>query len=188
MESTLATIQKFAKVGKILSKIALVMSIVGLVSISFIIAATVASNFLPDDFKEDVIYKFIEEKSYLSIGDLYISLAIGLIESIGLCIVSKYSNRYFKNELEVGTPFTLDGAKEILRLGIISLVVPLVTGTLCSAVYEIMKRVSEEITDPKLKFGIPAVMGISFIFLSFVFKFVAEKESMSHKKKNMEIE
>ena len=39
--------------------------------------------------------------------------------------LAKFAACYFKKELKAGTPFTLSGAKELLRLGILTVAIPL---------------------------------------------------------------
>ena len=40
-------------------------------------------------------------------------------------VLAKFAVCYFKKELKAGTPFTLSGAKELLRLGILTVAIPL---------------------------------------------------------------
>ena len=48
-----------------------------------------------------------------------------LIVCAGQAVLAKFAETYFKkNELQAGTPFTLGGAKELLRLGVLTLVIP----------------------------------------------------------------
>ena len=39
-------------------------------------------------------------------------------------MLAKFAEVYFRNELQAETPFTLAGAKELLRLGILTITIP----------------------------------------------------------------
>ena len=47
-----------------------------------------------------------------------------LIVCAGQAVLAKFAETYFKNKLQAGTPFTFGGAKELLRLGVLTLVIP----------------------------------------------------------------
>ena len=47
-----------------------------------------------------------------------------LIVCAGQAVLAKFAETYFRNELQAGTPFTFGGAKELLRLGVLTLVIP----------------------------------------------------------------
>ena len=44
-----------------------------------------------------------------------------LIVCAGQAVLAKFAETYFKNKLQAGTPFTFGGAKELLRLGVLTL-------------------------------------------------------------------
>ena len=52
------------------------------------------------------------------------AFACWLILCAGEALLVKFAERYFRNELAAGTPFTPAGAGELRRLGILSLVLP----------------------------------------------------------------
>ena len=58
------------------------------------------------------------------LGSVRAVLAGWLILCAGEAVLAKFAERYFRNELTAGTPFTLAGAGELRRLGILSLVLP----------------------------------------------------------------
>ena len=47
-----------------------------------------------------------------------------LILCAGEAVLAKFAEAYFVHELKAGTPFTLAGAKELLRLGVLAIALP----------------------------------------------------------------
>lgn len=54
------------------------------------------------------------------------AIAVGAILCAGEFFVARKAYRYFGNELKPGTPFTAEGAKELLHLGFSTVWIPLV--------------------------------------------------------------
>lgn len=69
-------------------------------------------------------------------------------------MLAKFAENYFKNELNAGTPFTLAQAKEMLRLGVITLIIP----PACT----IAGSIAEEITAGLMNIEKAAAMDIYF--------------------------
>ena len=136
MESkTLGTIQSALKVAKIVCTVAFVCSLVGgiLCLVGFVCAG------FPDSLKLGgvTIHSIVSNSSEISQGTLYGTMAAGAIMCAASCVVCKLAARYCAHELEAGTPFTLEGAQELFRLGICTICVPLggtVAAGICRAV------------------------------------------------------
>ena len=47
-----------------------------------------------------------------------------MVVCAGEAVLAKFAEVYFQNELQAETPFTLAGAKELLRLGILTITIP----------------------------------------------------------------
>ena len=124
--NTLKTIQTLAKIGKIFSKIIFVCCIVGFCGC---IVGIVSLAIGAETFKLGgvTIHSMIENDSGMNMPTLYASMVIGLIFCAAEAVLCKFSEIYFKNELADGNPFTLRGAKELLRLGILTIAIPLGT-------------------------------------------------------------
>ncbi len=136
MESkTLETIQTAVKVAKIVCTVAFVCSLVG----GILCLVGIACAGLPGSLKLGgvTIHSIVDNASEVSPGTLYGSMAAGAIMCAASCVVCKLAARYCARELEAGTPFTLEGAQELLRLGICTICVPLgemVVAGICQAV------------------------------------------------------
>ena len=90
-------------------------------------------------------------------------------------IVFGYGQRYLKHELADGTPFTHEGAKELLYLGIRIMAWPL-GATIVTAIICGYANVNMEFANL-----IDAGLGWALILLSFVFHYGADLENRSKK-------
>ena len=110
---------------------------------------------------------------------LIIAVLIGwLVVCAGEAVLAKYAELYFKNELAAGNPFTFAGAKELLRLGIITAVIP----TVCAVVGSIVEGIASGIMDVEkavelnMPFGTEGniTLGIMFIIAALLCRYGAE--------------
>lgn len=104
------------------------------------------------------------------IGVLLADCVIALIDGILLLFVL----RYFKAEQADGTPFTLRGADQILHLGILTIVLPLVAAIVAAIVCEVCKLPQDAIGDWGNLNSL--TMGIVLILASLIFRYGAELE------------
>lgn len=119
MESkTLKTIQTISKVCMVISKIVFIVSIVGasMCGVGILclgLGYTTALNLAGIN-----IYGLINAESEMSVAGIYVHMVIAAI-ACGLQIaMAKLCELYFRHELEAGTPFTFEGAKELKKVGI----------------------------------------------------------------------
>ena len=64
-----------------------------------------------------------------------------LLLLLGEIILAKSAQKYFKRELKAGTPFTLSGAKELMRLGVKTIVIPVASYIAAAIMWYIMRQV-----------------------------------------------
>ena len=88
-------------------------------------------------------------------------------------MLTKFAECYFKNELRAETPFTLAGAKELQRLGILALAIPLGSSLLGSIAEGLAAGLlnTETATAMELYFDNEAslVLGLMFLLGSLLF-------------------
>ena len=170
---TLKTIQTLSKIAKIFSKIIFICSIVGLCCC---IAGTISAAIGMEAFKiGDVTFKSILQKEAgISEGDLYLSMIIGAIYCAGTIFLAKFAEVYFDRELKAGTPFTFDGSKELMRLGILSICIPVAEQIFSAIAYAVMLRAFSGTNEPELEAAGSVSIGIAFIILSLICKYGAE--------------
>ena len=121
MSKTLNTIQTISKVLKVISMIVFVASIVGAVCCALGCTLLFA---LKDTSIGGMTITSLIEKEGTSFAEGILAMITAIISCIGSAIVAKFAHNYFTNELEAGTPFTYDGAKELKRLGIMWIAFP----------------------------------------------------------------
>ena len=134
MDKDLKTIQKLAKAGKVLSRIYWIFCIIGVVGCLVGIASLIMGVDQLLKIGEVTIYGILKDESGMTLASMYAAMGAGIISCIGGMIPAIFAERYFKNELKAGTPFTYEGAKEMKRLGVLSIVVPLVSTMLAELV------------------------------------------------------
>ena len=175
MEKTLKTIQTLSKVGKILSKIVFIFSIIGIVGCLAGIICLAAG--LDGSVKIDgvTIHSIIEKEADTTVGNLYASLAVGLVLSVCECILARFAEQYFKHELKAGTPFTLDGAAELKRLGILSISLALGGSVLAAIVHTVMEHAMEGVEEFKGGDVGSISLGIMFLVMSLVLRYGTER-------------
>jgi len=175
-KTTLEKIQIVSKVFKILSKICVVASNIGIVASIVSIALLV---FIPSPEKaaSTIVSGLVDKSSNLGFGTLLAMLLMVFFICIGENIVARKEYKYFSNELNAGTPFTFEGAKELFILGIYRILAPTIATVFAIIAYEIIKAcyigVSELQIEPVNSVG----LGVGYMLMSLLCKLGAEKES-----------
>lgn len=165
--NTLEIIQKLSKLGKVLTKIMYIACIVCFVLCGVSIISILSGI---EIFKMGgvSIHGIIETKMNTDVLMGYI--VVGMIQCIGKAIVAKYAFNYFKGELEDGTPFNIERSKELKRLGIITICVPIVTQIIAEIVLKVFNITSRVPLDNQGSVS----LGIMFIILSLICRLGAE--------------
>lgn len=173
MNNTLKTIQTLAKVGKILSKIIFVCCIVGFCGC---IVGIVSLAIGAETFKLGgvTVHSMIENKAGMNLPTLYASMAVGLLFCAAEAVLCKFAETYFNHELADGNPFTLRGAKELMRLGILTIAIPLGAVIVCSIGVAVADNIYPGIDKLSIgEFG-SVGLGVMMIVLSLFCRYGAE--------------
>lgn len=172
--NTLKTIQTLAKIGKVFSKIIFVCCIVGFCGC---IVGIVSLALGAETFKLGgvTIHSMIENEAGLNLPTLYASMAVGLLFCGAEAVLCKFAEAYFKHELADGDPFTLRGAKELLRLGILTIVIPLGTVIVCSIGVAIADNMVPGIDKLSIGEFSSVGLGVMMIVLSLFCRYGAER-------------
>lgn len=171
---TLKIIQTLSQMGRILSKIICVCCIIGVVGC---VVGMVSLPFADTGIIKIggmTVYGLIVNYAGIQLNSLYPLLTGAMIVCIGQAITAKFAENYFKHELATGTPFTVAGAKELLRLGIITVCVPLGALILSQISSGIMAAIIDCGENFKLDNGDSVVLGVMFIVMSLICKCGAE--------------
>lgn len=167
MSKSLNTVQKICKVCKVLAEIAFVLFVV-------IVALMLAAAIFTGTGKLDALLSSgaldLDEmlQQYGATQEYVTAVLVCMTIIIAAeAVVAKFINVYFKHELKAGTPFTFEGAKEMLRLGIITIAVP-VGASVISAIY--LTVVTADSGDWNFSVKISLGMGLMFLALSPLLK------------------
>lgn len=172
---TLNTIQTLSKIGKILSKIIYICCIVGFIGcIVGGIAILVGERTIKIGGVS--LHNLLQTETGVSTGSIWTVIAVGMILCIGELFVSRMAYRYFNNELKAGTPFTVDGAKELLHLGISVIWIPIVSVVLAQIAQSIIAQFIQNAEKLNLDGFDSVTLGVMFIFMSLLCKYGAEAE------------
>ena len=166
MSKSLKTIQTLVKVARVISKIVMIICIIGVVVSVFALGTVVATNGLDSTGL----------LSSVNMGDMYLGTITALLACAAEGVLCFLAIKYFDNELASGTPFTFDGAKELFRLGLVNLAVGFGISFLqivISGIIWLYFPEMEGVSESNFSVG----TGISMMLLSLVFKYGAEVSS-----------
>ncbi|MDD6265694.1 MAG: hypothetical protein PUB34_05275 [Clostridia bacterium] len=183
-KNTLDIIQIIAKIGKILSKIVFVCSIIG--AVGCIIGIVSLAFAIPDNIRIGgvTIHSLIEKEAGMNIGTLYGSVIVGLILCVGEIILASLLNKYFVNELKAGTPFTYEGADEMKKVGLFLIIIPVVCTVLSHISYAILGIFYKNMAELNLGDYVSIGLGIIFLILSLICRYGSEIAAQNEKQKN----
>lgn len=170
---TLKTIQTLSKIGKIISRIIFIFCLIGGIGC---IVGIISLAVIPDGFRLGgvTIHSMIEKNAEISMGTCYTAMAVGIVFCAGEAVLCKIAENYFKNEFAAGTPFTFDGAKELMRLGICTICIPIGTAVISGIVYGIISSVFSGVADYNISNFTSVGLGVMFIIMSLLCRYGAE--------------
>ncbi len=182
---SLKAIQTVYKVAKVFSNIIFICSIVGfcLCTVGILSMAFDIESFKLGGVTFESI---LQDKADLSEDALYAVAAQGMIYCAGAVVLAKFSEVYFRHEIDAGTPFTLNGAKELMRLGIISVCITIGTEIISSIVNSVFAKSADyaELTDIDTTSSV--TIGIALIFISILCRYGAELAENNAKTERIE--
>ena len=170
---SLQKIQKVFKVFQIITKIAMILSFVwaGLASLGMLCGQVWYLGGTVIGASQDAMLSLtVTDGLPEMIGVLFTDAVFAVIDGILLI----YALRYFKAEQAAGTPFTMRGAELLKRLGIQTIVLPLVASILAAIVCEIFGVLQSATQDWGNLSSL--TVGVVLILVSLVFRHGAELE------------
>ncbi len=169
---SLNTIQILSKIGKIFSKVCYILAIVGFCGcVVGIIALIVGEKAV--ELSCMTLQGIIELEGGVTLGTVYSAIAVGILLCAGEFAVSLLAYRYFSHELEAGTPFTLEGANELLRLGIHVIWIPIAATVAAKIAHEIIAGLMVGVAPVELSCD-EVAFGVMFIVMSVLCRYGAE--------------
>lgn len=170
---SLKVLQVLAKIGKIVSKVVYICCLVGFCGCIFgIIALAVGADVVKiGGVTLDVLLK---SEADTSLSTVYTAIASAIPLCAGGAAVAKIAERYFKRELETGTPFSEEGAKELFKLGVYIIVLPLCSLVLANIIQDIMAKVMTDVVKTKLEGWTSVGLGVAFIVMALMCRYGSE--------------
>ena len=169
MTNSLTAIQKCARVFRVLVRIGLILSIVGAVFGLAALMLWIHWNNTPATGipQLDQVMQLIDRGSYYHTLSTLIADVVGC--AFGGALLWLF-HRYLTHELADGTPFTFSGASELRRLGVVTIVLPLVSLCLQAIPYTVY-----DLSYPnRMENGTSLLLGVALILASLVFRYGAE--------------
>lgn len=171
MSKTLSNILTVFKVVRIIAKVVFILCIIGGAgSLLTLISLPFVGSFLSDS-------SLLDEG--ISLPSTYLGCIIGIIACVGEAILAFLAERYFKNVLNAGTPFTFDSANESFRFGITSIIVSVATSLISGICYLATSLLSSPTpSETNFSASVSISVGLFFLFLSIIFKHGAELQKI----------
>lgn len=178
-------LQMIAKIGKILSKVAFVFSVIGICACFAGLLSSVFGSGMVFKIGGINVYRMLADFDADNVKSISAVIAAGLIVCTGYAVLAKFAELYFSRAENSGTPFTQSGAKELRRLGILVMVIPTGCAVLAEIVQGIMIGFMDVIADGRLDLSFDneasVVAGVMLIVGSFICGYGAE---LTEKKNN----
>ena len=169
MTNSLTSLQKCTRVFRVLVRIGLILSIVGAVFGVAALMLWIHWNNAPATGipQLDQVMQLIDRGSYYHTLSTLITDVVGC--AFGGALLWLF-HRYLTHELADGTPFTFSGASELRRLGVVTIVLPLVSLCLQAIPYTVY-----DLSYPnRMENGTSVLLGVALILASLVFRYGAE--------------
>lgn len=169
---TLKIIQKISQIGKILSRIVFVVCIVGF-CIGVVGLVSVAVG-VPAFKLGAVDFNLIQNAANLSDGAVCAGIIVGMLLCATEAVLAKFAEHYFAREEADGTPFCKERAAELLRLGILTICIPLITQIAGAIVTGVFAEFFHDVSEYNMDNAVSVGLGVMFIILSLFCKCGAE--------------
>ena len=172
MSKSLKTIQVLAKIAYVISSIVFVFSIIGGVSCVLALVLLGSVKELGTEFVD--ISRSIFNETGMSMLSVFYACLIGALGCVAGALLSFMSKRYFKTQLDAGTPFTYVCAQKMLKLGLWFVITPIAVSVCSAVMYIVLFAFDPSIFETELSATVDISTGIIFLILSVVFKHGAE--------------
>ena len=179
---SLQTIQKLFKVGNIITRIFYVCCIVGIIGCIIGIVGIGVVDGVDLQYDGSMVTMLIEKEAGITVAELYAAMGIAIFALICKLYVTRKGLKYYKCEFEAGTPFNLDCAAQLKKIGILEIVISLVITVVSAIVREIFVLQSMKFNINISDQGNSVTWGIGLLVLALICKYGAE--ILEEKKQN----
>lgn len=158
MEIKLQRIQKIAGIANIVCRVLFVMCIVG----ACLTVAGVVSYFAIGDlnlkFGDVTLGGILSETDGLTKPQIICEFISAFIQCVVGAVLFGFSKEFLKNELADGTPFTEKSSKCVLKIGILTCVLPFAGEMVTSAIAAAVKAETEFDSHPDILAGLLLIL------------------------------
>lgn len=175
---TLKVLGKLARLGKVLCRIAFVCCIIGF-CLCGVAIASLALGFEPLRLGRVTINGLIRMETPVGMIAMYAAIITAMILCAGEAVLARFAQHYFQRALSDSTPFTLGGAQELKRLGILTICLPLGAQIIAEIVYAALTHASASAVSLRLSCGSSVLLGALFIVSSLLCRLGAEQAAHS---------
>ena len=174
---SLKIIQTLCKIARVICIIIFVLSIIGA-------AGCLIGIILMPALKDEVIYNHKTLEQLLEKNGTNFNVALtAMIMAFVVCgvsiFLSKYTELFFKKEIEVGTPFNKDIVRRMRVLGVVHIVTGILTTVIVSSVIAIAVASNPDVENSR-NFNLSNVsslwFGIAMLIISLFANYDVEKE------------
>ena len=175
---SLNILRKLFALGRVLSKIAFVLSVVGF---CLCIAGTVNLNLGNGEgikLGGVTLHDMVVDRRGYGVGSVTAAILGVMVVCAGEAVLAKFAERCFSYALKAETPFTFGFAKEALRLGILAIAIPFgcaIAGSIVEAIAAAwMNAPKIAILQKNFNNTLSASVGVMFILISLLCRSGAE--------------
>lgn len=171
MSRAYSMVQTISRIAKALSIAGLVISILGVLGCIYNLGFSGAVAGYYDGESAHTFRVFLGGLVEITEeGRSAVFVALIIIYAAG-AVVAGFALRYFNNELVEGTPFTVYGADDMKKLGIITLAVPLASKLVAGIILALFT--DSGVLDIRFFDGF-MMLGLVFLAMSVIFRYGAE--------------
>ena len=175
---TLRAIQILAKIARILALIIFICCCVG---VGGCVLALIILPILEPSIKDVVIQdgKTVNEvlaQSGITFTFIYTAIGVGLTACIVTAIIAKFTELFFKEQIDKGTPFDMEIVKSMRKLAIIQICISIGYSIVLAIVLAVLAAFFPEIKQIKWSYAGAIWLGVFFLILSLFAEYGTEKD------------
>lgn len=171
---SLRIIQIIAKIARILCFILFIVCIVGAAGASIgLIVLPLVKDMVIDSQNGTTLAEYLASQGS-PVEFLYINMVVGIFacgEGIALC---KINERFFKDELAIGTPFDHSVVSNMRRTGLINIIVSVAVSILCAIAVAIVQAINHLEVSSNYSLFSTVSFGLLLLLLSLFCDYGAE--------------
>ena len=172
MSKNLKIIQVLAKIAYVISSIVFVLSLIGSISCVIAIIMLVSVQSLGAEFVD--LSRSLFDQSGMSMLSVLYACLLGAIACVSEVVLSLRAKKYFRHQLDVGTPFTYSCGEKMFKLGLWCVIVPVAVAICNAVIYVVFFAFDPFLIETEFSSVVDVSTGVIFLVLSVVFKHGAE--------------